>query len=44
MRETRKQLSVFEVLPDPEMVTSLKRMFYIQKKEYSLVFLWYSEV
>lgn len=30
MRETRKQLSIFEVIPDTEMVTSLKLVLYIQ--------------
>lgn len=38
MRETRNQLSIFEVIPDTEMVTSLMLMFYIQTEDYRLSF------
>lgn len=32
MRETRKQLSVFEIIPDTEMVMSLRFLLYFRLK------------
>lgn len=34
MRETRKQLSIFEVIPDTEMVISINPVFYFQTDDY----------
>lgn len=38
MRETRKQLSIFEVIPDTEMVISLNPIFYFQTEDYRVWF------
>lgn len=41
MRETRKQLSIFEVIPDTEMVISIKPFFYFQTEDYRVCFFFH---
>lgn len=41
MRETRKQLSIFEVIPDTEMVISINPFFYFQTEDYRVCFFFH---